>query len=514
MAVDKTNAITTRNPQYTASEKRWERCRSAIAGQDAIKAGEQKFLPPVNPDDDPKGSDYQIYLENAEYYNAVGLTFDAFIGMIFRKDPDVGDMDRDQVKNDPLLNNVDMEGRTIYEFIREVALEEMKVGRVGLLNDYPINEKVAEEMSIAEARANGIRPYIKLYTAESIINWKYRSIQAVKKLVSVVLLEKVEEGSNDNETFELFAHNLVDQYRALVLLNGEYWQIVYNSNLAETSRERILFDGEIQTEIPFTVINPNSIGMEIEKPPLSDMVDTNIAHYRASAALGANLHMYARATPLFKVPAEHYDTFTKQPLEFGSTRSIVIPTSRESGDSDGKFMEPGNTFDPILKHMDNLESRMAAQGARMLTSRKSGVEAAETVQMDMAGELSILSSLSRNLSAGLTKAVAMMLGRDDFKIVLNSDFLALPIDAGMVSSLLMSLQAGRISSDQFIDALIRGEVIKEESEIITDTEFTPDPAKTMESNGVPAEDGELRGREDNTKKAEPLGGPNGLENRV
>ena len=57
----------------------------------------------------------------------------------------------------------------------------------------------------------------------------------------------------------------------------------------------------------------------------------------------------------------------------------------------------------------------------------------------------------------------------------------------------------------------RGEAIKEEKNIITDTEITSDP--DLEEKGVPAANGELKGREENTRKAEPLSGPNGLENR-
>ena len=504
-----TNAsLTTTHPTYDDFKNKWERCRTAISGQDDIKKGGFKYLPPVNPTDDPTGEDYQIYLEHAEWYNAVGLTYDAFVGMVFRKSPQIGDFSLEEIEKNELLQNVNLEGDDIFTFIRDAVGEELKVGRIGFLNDYPrVNE--IEELTISEAANQGIRPFVKQYVAESITNWKYKTIRGVKKTISVMLLENVER-EMDTENEELFSHDVVTQYRALVIINGVYLQIVFDESLVEIDRISILVEGKPLDEIPFTVVNPNSIGLELEKPPLLDMTDTNIKHYQASGALGANLHMFARITPIFMVPAEHFDMFMEQDMEFGSTRSIVIPTSSEGGASDAKFLEPNGDFIPIVNQQLRLEERMAAQGARMLSTPKAGVESTDTVRLDMMGELSILSALAKNMSEGLSMVVSRLLGQD-IKIVLNSDFLTMPIDAGMISTLLMATQAGRISEAQFIDTLIRGEAIKAEKDIISDVEFTPAP--DAELGGVPAANGELKGREDNTKKAEPLSGPNGLEKR-
>ncbi|HHZ64689.1 MAG TPA: DUF4055 domain-containing protein [Flavobacteriales bacterium] len=500
--------ITTKHPNLSRFQIKWERCRTAIAGQDEIKDGGFKYLPPVNPTDLEDGEDYAIYLENAEWYNAVGLTYDAFVGMIFRKDPQIGDFTSDEIESNPLLNNVNLEGDDIMTFIRDAVNEELVVGRIGFLNDYPTVGELGE-LTINEAAEQNIRPFVKQYIAESIINWKYRTIRGVRKTISVVLTEQVERPQLD-EASDLFDHDTVTQYRALVIINGIYSQIVFDENLSEVSRIPIVVKGDSLTEIPFTVVNPNSIGLELEKPPLYDMVHTNIKHYQASGALGASLHLFARSTPFFKVPIEAYDRFIAQDMEFGSTRSIVIPTSGDSGEADAKFMEPGGSIQPIVDQQLRLEERMAAQGARMLSTPKAGVESTDTVRLDMMGELSILSAMAKNMSEGLSQVLTRLLGTD-IKVVLNSDFLTMPIDAGLISSLLMSVQAGRISEAQFTDALIRGEAIKEEKKIISDVNFTASP--DAEAMGVPAANGELSGREENTRNAEPLSAPNGEENR-
>ena len=226
--------ITTKHPNLSRFQIKWERCRTAIAVQDEIKDGGFKYLPPVNPTDREDGEDYAIYLENAEWYNAVGLTYDAFVGMIFRKDPQIGDFTSDEIESNPLLNNVNLEGDDIMTFIRDAVNEELVVGRIGFLNDYPTVGELGE-LTINEAAEQNIRPFVKQYIAESIINWKYRTIRGVRKTISVVLTEQVERPQLD-EASDLFDHDTVTQYRALVIINGIYSQIVFDENLSEVSR--------------------------------------------------------------------------------------------------------------------------------------------------------------------------------------------------------------------------------------------------------------------------------------
>lgn len=499
--------VSQHHPEYTARRKQWERMRDVLEGQDAVKAKGPTYLPCLNPDvkDDSKSEDYKIYLQNAEFYNATGLTYEAFIGMIFRKLPQVGELSEEDAMTSEILKNVDLEGTNIYEFVRNIASEVNAVGRVGIVFDYPtaIQDR---ELTINEAEAAGIRPYIKMYKAESIINWKYKNVNGLSKLVTVVLHEHVEERPEDP-----FSHTFVDQYRVLrINESGFYVQEIYDDGgeIIDTIDD-IMVDGERLTEIPFVCINPNSVELHTEKAPLLDLADTNLNHYRSSASLGANIYMFGRATPLFKVPGEYWHEFKEQTMEFGVTKSIVIPTSGEGGEADAGFMEPKGAVQPIITHMDKLEGRMAAQGARMLSNAKKGVEAADTVRMDMSGELSILSSITNMISDGLSIAVSWLLEEETI-VKLNSDFMSMPLDAGMITSLLMALQAGKISQDQFLDSLIRGEAVKQEKDIISDTDYT-EPEIAPAGTGVPAADGELQGREENVRNGEPLNGPNGRE---
>lgn len=474
------NDVTQPHPDYTTNLILWERMRDTIAGQDAIKNKGVLYLPPLNASDvegcENKESPYTIYIDNAEFYNATSLTFEAFIGMIFRKPIRVekGEgSDLEKLLADPLLQNVDLEGTNIETFSYEVTQEVAAVGRVGILYDAPTVAEMTE-LSVNEAAAEGIRPYLKMYTAENIINWKFKNINGVRKLVLVVLKEQVE-----TEESQQFDHQTENQYRALIIdEGGKYIQRVFDDSGAELEAEantNITINGVALQEIPFVCINAKSIDLDIEKPPLLDLANTNLSHYKKSASLGACMHMFGRITPLFMVPFQHMEQFLAQKMEYGATKSIVIPTDPAGAKAEGGFLEPKSDFTPVVNEMQRLEGRMAAQGARALRPQKSGVESAETVGLDMMSELSILGAIAINVSIGLTISVSRLMGGDSesmTKIKLNDDFLTAPIDSSMVTAMLKAVTEGRMSVEQFIDAMVRGEAILPESEITTDTDFT------------------------------------------
>ena len=497
------NAITTPHPEYTKALPYWSRMRDCIAGQDAIKDKGVLYLPPLNDTDvsstGATSAAYNIYLENAQFYNATGLTYEAFIGMIFRKPIRVGEASKEEaLKENPLLENVDFEGTSIQVFSRDVAEENAAIGRVGILNDSPTNTD-QRERSLSEADADGLRPFMKMYIAENIINWKFAYVNGYRKLVTVVLQEEVEKDPDD-----AFSHETVKQYRALLIEDGKYVQRVYDDSGAELEESQanstpILINGEVQSEIPFTCINSRSIGMDIETPPLLNIANTNLSHYKISASLGACIHMFGRITPLFYVPYQHIDQFLDQPMEYGVTKSIVIPTDAGGAKAEGGFLEPNADFTPTVNEMMRLEARMAAQGARALRPQKSGVESAETVGLDMMSELSILGSIANNTSIGLTIATSIMMSEPTL-VKLNTDFLTKPIDATMVAQLHASLAAGSISLDQFIDSMVRGEAIIPEAEITTDTAFTEPEVEEPEVKEVIGEVVEDEKKEDKNVK--------------
>ena len=112
---------------------------------------------------------------------------------------------------------------------------------------------------------------------------------------------------------------------------------------------------------------------------------------------------------------------------------------------------------------------MAALGARMLTPEKAGVEATETVAMRHSGENSILAAIAVAVSEGLTKALitfAKWAGIDatdkNTKFEINRDFMPFMLSPQAITSLLATVQAGKLSGEQFYTLLQRADVADSE----------------------------------------------------
>ena len=78
MPVDSTH------PDYDASLPAWLRARDVFAGEDAVKAAAEKYLPRLDCQDD---KEYLAYKNRASFFNASARTADGFVGLIFRRDP-------------------------------------------------------------------------------------------------------------------------------------------------------------------------------------------------------------------------------------------------------------------------------------------------------------------------------------------------------------------------------------------------------------------------------------------
>src|SRR5690242_5473312 len=72
------------HPDYLAMLPAWSRARDVIAGEDAVKAAGEKYLPRLEAQSDQEFADYRA---RASFFNATARTSDGYIGQIFRRTP-------------------------------------------------------------------------------------------------------------------------------------------------------------------------------------------------------------------------------------------------------------------------------------------------------------------------------------------------------------------------------------------------------------------------------------------
>src|SRR5512136_834990 len=76
--------VNSTHPEYDASLPAWLRARDVLAGEDAVKAGGQKYLPRLDSQSD---EEFSAYVKRASYFNASARTSEAYLGLMFRRPP-------------------------------------------------------------------------------------------------------------------------------------------------------------------------------------------------------------------------------------------------------------------------------------------------------------------------------------------------------------------------------------------------------------------------------------------
>lgn len=456
--------VKTQHPEYKAYVDKWERCEDVAAGQDRIHEAGQKYLP-VLADQSPE--EYNAYKTRTPFYNATWRTIVGLQGMLFRKPPQV------EVPEsvEPMLDNVTLDGTSLHIFALNLSEECLKIGRLGVFVDYP--EVDVEAATKADALTMNYRPLLKMYRARSIINWKTRTIRNATVLSMVVLAEIANVAKDEYEDEE------VEQFRVLDLVDIKdkdgavrptYRVRVIQVEMQEGKEVEIIkstvfpmIDGKTLDYIPFQFIGVDDVSWSIDEPPLIDLVDMNLSHYRTAADYEHGCHFTGLPTPVISgyVPGSDENGKTEK-FFIGSMTAWVFPRP----DAKASFLEfKGEGLNALEKNLSKKENHMAILGARMLEVQRNGVESAQTAAIHRGGEQSMLSSVAQAISIGVTKVLRTFCefaGADssNVKFELNRDFFPVPMDSLQLTAIIAAWQNGAISYETMLENLKKGEIVK------------------------------------------------------
>ncbi len=449
-------SVQTKHPEYSKLIAKWKRCRDVAKGQDAVHAAGVEYLPALKNQED---EEYQSYKRRATFFNATWRTISGLSGMLFRKSPKLAIADSVL----PLLDTVTQDGQSLTVFAMEVVEECLKVGRVGILVDYPVVN--AAGMTMADAQLLNLRPTLAEYEAESIINWRTEVRNNRRVLTMVVLCEEREEKVDEFETKE------EERYRVLDLIEGKYRVRLFKVD--KTTQQDIqigddmfpLMNNAPLSYIPFYFLSSDDTEVCPDDPPLIDLVDLNLAHYRVTADYEHGCHFTALPTGWI---AGHTMEEGQQ-LYVGSQTFLILP----SADAKVGFLEfSGAGLSALKTNLDHKEAQMAVLGARMLEPQKKAVETAEVAAVHRSGDYSVLAAMAQSISIGMTQALKTFSmwagGGEDVTFELNRDFLPMQMTSQQLSALVLAWQQGGISKQTLFDNLKAGEIIAADKDFETE----------------------------------------------
>lgn len=474
MAVDSTHK------EYDALLPLWQTMRATSAGERAVKAAGTEYLPMLGGQSKDRDgqAQYEAFKQRASFYNATGRTIDGLSGMIFRKIPQVEvPASMEEWLDDVTLGGLDFQG-----FAECVVEDVLTVGRAGILVDFPRVE--VGGLTQAEADRMNLRPFLSMYRAESILNWRTGMIGNRTMLTQVRLLEQYSEPVDEFEDDE------GEQIRVLDLA-GEGDELYYRQRIfrkegrkkewAQVGDDIVpTMGGRTLDYIPFVFTNPRDTAPNVDKPPLIDLADKNLDHYRMDADYHHSLHFLAAASTRW------VKGVTQEEIDEGCFDEVGPTAYHASTSADAEFgiSEPSGHGIPAQRQaLQDAEQQMAFLGARMLSPDKRAAEAVETAAIHRQGEMSVLASLALAVSSALCKALEIARdwsgSTEAVTVRLNTDYMPNVMDPGLLTALTQALQAGGISQMAYIEALIQGEVIRDditpeyEAERVAQDGFSP-----------------------------------------
>lgn len=416
--------VNSQHPEYKARAEDWIKCRDAFEGQSAIKAAGVKYLPKLS---EQTTDDYNAYKTRALFYSITSKTISALVGMASSKRPIV----THPTELDKFF--LDDSGVQFYEMLSQSLSENLLMGRFGILVDRP---------------ESGGLPELVGYTAESIINWR---TDEHGNPTMVVLAENVAK-QESNDEFEIETE---PQYRVLRLQNGVYTQSIYSEKGDFVKTVTPLNTGKTMDFIPFFVVNPFGVGFDMHKPPVLDIVEINISHYRTSADLEHGRHFTGLPVPV----VSGVDSSTK--LRVGSMVAWVLPDHQAKA----YYLEfTGQGLISLEKALSEKQSQLASLSARLLDNSKKGSEAADTVRLRYMSETASLAAVARAVEALLNKAyktVAIMEGLEEasVSIKLDKEFLDARLSSAELRELVGAYISGGISKETLVYNLRRGDLL-------------------------------------------------------
>lgn len=428
------------HPEYTANFVRWTRSRDTYEGSDTVKAKGKMYLPALS---GQTTVEYNSYRDRALYYGATARTLAGLVGSVLRRPPLI----KVPEGMENLLEDVTNTGVSINQFMKIMLQEVLLTGRYSVLVDR------AED---------GGRPYLVGYQTESFVNWWDNT---------KVLLETVLEPAEDDP----YEFSPVDIYRELVLTDEGYSVNVWSQ--ADKSAEWSIIKSYAPSNrgvqidnIPFFTVTPEGVTEDISRPPLLDLIEVNLSHYRSSADLEHGRHFTALPTPWVSGVDPN-----ETELKIGSSAAWVLP---DAGSKAGFLEFTGQGLTALENALKHKEQMMAILSARLFEKDSKVVESAHTAKIRHSSEASILTNIAQSVETGMIKilkTVAIWEGfdPDEVSVEVNKDYLDDVLDHQGLNAIIQAYQQGVISLDTLLYNMKKGELLPPDTTIEEEKEKLP-----------------------------------------
>ena len=322
------------------------RVRDVLEGSDRVKARGEMYLPRLSGQTD---EEYFAYRMRANFFNMSALILKINLSMITKSPPrfyytanplgsQLHSTANSRGSQRQYVENDDEFLKIFFPIYTSVASELISIGRVGIF----VNNIAANNSSVDSA--------FTIIPTESVF---------------------VDDDGTVTVGNRIFQ---TDQSGVIVATSGDgadVTQFIYNSRPL--------------TDYPFTIANAYGLSVKAIKPPLLDVVDINLSHYRTSADLEHGRHFTGLPTPVItgaKVEGH---------ITVGSEKAIVLPPTGAKA----YFLEfKGEGLEHLSKALKEKQAQASYFSSRLQDTSIRGSESKEAVSLRYASDMVTLYSIS------------------------------------------------------------------------------------------------------------------------
>lgn len=373
---------------YKAMQAETEVVRDVSGGIGTLRAKSTTYLP-KHPREEV--GDYMVRLNQAVLFNGVQRTLEGLAGMVFRRDPVPSDDMAPKILEH--LENIDNSGLHVDVFAKNLFLDALEAGHAGILVDVPAVASEGRRLMQSEEQALGVRPYWCHVRKEDVLSWRTTVIAGRTILTQLVIREVTTEEEGE------FGEKEVTRYR--VLQRSPAGVVTWKVLRIDTERDQVVIDsgpGTItnQDEIPFVAVYGKRTGFLESRPPLLDLAETNLAHYRLLSD-----HLYAMH--LANIPVAVFAGVNpEEEVKIGPNSAIRLP----QGATFKWEAHSGQNFAENREQLREFKADMAAMGLSLLQVETRQAETATAARMNRTEQDSALATAARSLQDGLEMALA------------------------------------------------------------------------------------------------------------
>lgn len=443
--------------------------RDVYRGPLHLRKKRESYLPRFEREKEPA---YNARVAKASLFNATKRTEGAMTGMVMRKD--IAPSDRVPERMRGHLLDIDLGGRNLSAFARDLSSEAWQDGYVVIFVDMPSIPEGATGPAVRDAR-----PYWYEVRGADVLGADVRR-EGGREVVHSIRWREAATTTADDDPYKEVE---VPRVREMLLVTDEKdrrrveWRVWEIREVGDKDKKRKWeiedrgLMGRQMDEIPVAAAYTNRQAAFDAEPPLLDLAIENIRHFQKSSDKDNIEHL--TAVPVFTITGEDKESVAN--MELGVGVGVVLPNDKAKA----AYVEPsGEGAEINRKALEESERHMAIMGASLLFSESRAPETAMAKRIDKSESDASLATFATSLENAIDTALNLhakwlnieVEQADELLVAVNRDFENLPIDAQTIAAL-ANLVPQKLSLETFLGILKRGEILPESHDVKLELEM-------------------------------------------